>query len=241
MIRLRAPQRQSVGKLHHQMNLLLGLYLEKTRLFGFEDGSIVLISDQRTGFRVHLNVLSLNAEYFRDVSGLAQPGCTRCKRRHDDRFGGFNDSLSARFVHSLLLLRRDPNIPSNPYYACLPNNLAQQDVVQHLSMVYPSEELADLEKHSDLILPRSDLHSLRAGREYDVPIIILPAAYYDASTLPTTELITNAKPDILAIILAGREKRRRCCVQRCVVLDLPGVAVDQPCVCCTSSGAIEYV
>ncbi|KAK0474046.1 hypothetical protein IW261DRAFT_583037 [Armillaria novae-zelandiae] len=69
-------------------------------------------------------------------------------------------------------------------------------------MVYPSEELADLEKHTDLILPRSDLHSLRAiaiGREYDVPIL-LPAAYYYAST---TELITNAKPDILAIILAG--------------------------------------
>ncbi|KAK0477264.1 hypothetical protein IW261DRAFT_1594490 [Armillaria novae-zelandiae] len=105
--------------------------------------------------------------------------------------------------------------------------------MQHLSMVYPSEELADLEKHTDLILP--------CRREYDVPIILLPAAYYYASTLPTTELITNAKPDILAIILAGREKRRRCCVQRCVVLDLPGVAVDQPCVCCTSSGAIENV
>ncbi|KAK0474067.1 hypothetical protein IW261DRAFT_583428 [Armillaria novae-zelandiae] len=77
--------------------------------------------------------------------------------------------------------------------------------MQHLSMVYPSEELADLEKHTDLILPCSELHSLRAGREYDVPIILLPAAYYYASTLPTTELITNAKPNILAIILAGRE------------------------------------
>ncbi|KAK0474099.1 hypothetical protein IW261DRAFT_1596074 [Armillaria novae-zelandiae] len=45
------------------MNLLLGLYLKKTRLSGFEDGSIVLISDQRTAFRVHPSVLSLNAEF----------------------------------------------------------------------------------------------------------------------------------------------------------------------------------
>ncbi|KAK0474123.1 hypothetical protein IW261DRAFT_1610727 [Armillaria novae-zelandiae] len=91
--------------------------------------------------------------------------------------------LHALYTRSRVLLRRDPNIPSNSYYTYLPNNLAQQDVIQHLSMVYPSEELAVLEKHTDLILPRSDLHRLRAiaiGREYDVLIIILPAAYYHA-------------------------------------------------------------
>ncbi|KAK0474104.1 hypothetical protein IW261DRAFT_1610716 [Armillaria novae-zelandiae] len=205
----------AVGKLHHQMNLL--------RLSGFEDGSIVLINDQRTAFRVHLRVLSLNAEYFRDMSGLAQAVPPDAKGDTMIDLGGFNDPLSPRFVHPLVLSAQGSQlltIPSKPYYAYRPNNQVRSDVIRHLSMVYPSEELADLEKHTDLILPRSDLHSLRAGREYDVPIIILPAAYYYAST---TELITNAKPDILAIILAGREKRRRSCVQRCVVLALPGV------------------
>ncbi|KAK0474044.1 hypothetical protein IW261DRAFT_1596055 [Armillaria novae-zelandiae] len=200
--------------------------LEKDGSFWFKGGSIVLISDQRTGFRVHRSAQAVPP----DAKGDTQI----------DLGDSTIHFLHASYPRSLLLLRRDPNIPSNPYYTYLPNNLAQQDVIQHLSMVYPSEELADPEKHTDLILSSSELHSLRAiaiGREYDVPVIILPAAYYAS----TTELITNAKPDILAIILAGREKHRRCCVQRCVVLDLPGVAVDQPCVCCTSSGAIENV
>ncbi len=46
---------------------------ERDASFWFEDGSIILISNQRTGFRVHLGVLSLNAEFFRDMSGLGVP------------------------------------------------------------------------------------------------------------------------------------------------------------------------
>lgn len=41
--------------------------------FWFEDGNIVLISNQGTEFRVHLGVLAFNAEFFRDMSGLAVP------------------------------------------------------------------------------------------------------------------------------------------------------------------------
>ncbi|KAK0474093.1 hypothetical protein IW261DRAFT_1501123 [Armillaria novae-zelandiae] len=88
----------AVGKLHHQMNLLR-LSLKKTRLSGFEDGSIVLINDQRTAFRVHLRVLSLNAEYFRDMSGLAQAVPPDAKGDTMIDLGGFNDPLSPRFVH----------------------------------------------------------------------------------------------------------------------------------------------
>ncbi|KAK0503604.1 hypothetical protein EDD18DRAFT_1275169 [Armillaria luteobubalina] len=46
---------------------------EKDASFWFEDGSIILIGNQRTAFRVHLGVLSLNADLFRDMSGLAIP------------------------------------------------------------------------------------------------------------------------------------------------------------------------
>lgn len=46
---------------------------EKDTSFWFEDGNIVLVSAQGTGFRVHLGILSLNAEFFRDMSGLALP------------------------------------------------------------------------------------------------------------------------------------------------------------------------
>ncbi|KAK0449529.1 hypothetical protein EV421DRAFT_1425229 [Armillaria borealis] len=184
---------------------------ERDASFWFEDGSIILISNQRTGFRVHLGVLSLNAEFFRDMSGLAVPDAK------GDTMIDLEDSTQdlTHFLH-VLYTRSYFCAGTLTSYDTLESllrmstkYLAQQlrsDVIKHLTMIYPSE-LADLGKHTDLILPCSDLHSLRAiamGREHNVPII-LPAAYYYASTLPTTELVANVKPDILAMILAGRE------------------------------------
>ncbi|KAK0492220.1 hypothetical protein EDD18DRAFT_1465425 [Armillaria luteobubalina] len=46
---------------------------KKDATFWFEDGNIVLISNEGTEFRVHLGVLSFNAEFFRDMSGVALP------------------------------------------------------------------------------------------------------------------------------------------------------------------------
>ncbi|PBK67186.1 hypothetical protein ARMSODRAFT_321721 [Armillaria solidipes] len=54
---------------------------ERDASFWFEDGSIILISNQRTGFRVHLGVLPLNGEFFCDVSGLAVPLIPKETRR----------------------------------------------------------------------------------------------------------------------------------------------------------------
>lgn len=45
----------------------------KDATFWFEDGNVVLVSNQRTEFRVHLGVLSFNADFFRDMAGLAVP------------------------------------------------------------------------------------------------------------------------------------------------------------------------
>ncbi|KAK0430746.1 hypothetical protein EV421DRAFT_2041652 [Armillaria borealis] len=139
---------------------------ERDASFWFEDGSIILISNQRTGFCVHLGVLSLNAEFFRDMSGLAVPDAK------GDTMIDLEDSTQdlTHFLHALYtrsyfcagtptsydtlesLLRM-----STKYLA----QLLRSDVITHLAMIYPPE-LADLGKHTDLILPCSDLHSLRA-------------------------------------------------------------------------------
>ncbi|KAF8988097.1 hypothetical protein BDZ89DRAFT_899384, partial [Hymenopellis radicata] len=39
----------------------------------FPDGSIVLISEEKTGFRVHLSVLAKHCQYFRDMVENAHP------------------------------------------------------------------------------------------------------------------------------------------------------------------------
>ncbi|KAK0222207.1 hypothetical protein IW262DRAFT_1460509 [Armillaria fumosa] len=184
---------------------------EKDASFWFEDGSIILISNQRTGFRVHLSVLSLNAEFFRDMSGLAVPDAKGDAMIDlGDSTQDFTHFLHALYTRSYFCVGTPISYDTLESLLRMSTKyLAQQlrsDVIKHLSMIYPSE-LAYLEKHADLILPSSNSHSLRAiamARECDVPII-LPAAYYYASTLPTTELITNVKPDILAVILADRE------------------------------------
>ncbi|KAK0185647.1 hypothetical protein F5146DRAFT_1070870 [Armillaria mellea] len=181
---------------------------EKDASFWFEDGSIILISNQRTGFRVHLSVLSLNAEFFRDMSGLATTMIDL-----EDSTQDLTHFLHALYTRSYFCAGTPTSYDTLESLLRISTKyLAQQlrsDVIKHLSMIYPSE-LADLGEHTNLILPCSDLHSLRAiamGHEYDVPVI-LPAAYYYASTLSTIELIANVTPDILrlAVILAGREK-----------------------------------
>ncbi len=39
----------------------------------FNDGNIILVSAESTGFRVHRSVLARNAEFFRDMLQLAHP------------------------------------------------------------------------------------------------------------------------------------------------------------------------
>lgn len=76
--------------------------------------------------------------------------------------------------------------------------------------MYPSN-MDDLQKYDHLRIPYSDSHSLRAiamARENDVPMI-LPTAFYLTSLIPPSRLVMlhpKPPPDVLAAILAGREK-----------------------------------
>ncbi|PBK95785.1 hypothetical protein ARMGADRAFT_1010705 [Armillaria gallica] len=192
----------------------------KDATFWFEDGNIVLISNQGTEFRVHLGVLAFNAEFFRDMSGLAVP---------DEEERGYTtievaDSTQdlTHFLHALYTRSYFHAGKPTPYdtleslLRMSTKYLAQQlrsDLIKHLSMMYPPK-MNDLHKYNHLRIPHSDSHSLRAiamARENDVPVI-LPTAFYFTCVIAPSRLVRlhpRPAPDDLAKILAGREKITR--------------------------------
>ncbi|SJL15252.1 uncharacterized protein ARMOST_18740 [Armillaria ostoyae] len=188
---------------------------EKDISFWFEDGNIVLVSAQGTGFRVHLGILSLNAEFFCDMSGLALP---------DRGEGGFTllhvtDSTRdlSHFLHAFYT--RAYFYTGKPtHYDALDSMLRmstkylaqklRSDLIKHLIMIYPPE-MAKVRMHQHLIDPDQKCHSLYAiamAREHDIPDI-LPTAFYFASTIsPATLIQIHSDASDLVLITSAREK-----------------------------------
>ncbi|PBK67192.1 hypothetical protein ARMSODRAFT_1086167 [Armillaria solidipes] len=183
--------------------------------FWFEDGNIILINAQRAGFRVHLDVLSMNADFFRDTSGmtlLQERGTEYYLLRVTDSTKDLMHFFHALYTRAYFYPGKPTHYDALESMLRLANKYSahqlRADIVKHLTMIYPSK-LAALEEHKDLRVPDHYSHSVRAiamSREHDIPII-LPAAFYFASTIPPAQLIDlHLKRDDVAVILSGKDK-----------------------------------
>ncbi|KAF9021979.1 hypothetical protein BDZ89DRAFT_990864 [Hymenopellis radicata] len=171
----------------------------------FNDGNIILVSAQSTGFRVHRSVLARNAEFFRDMLQLAHP--EEDASRVESTVLPLEDSTNDLkvFLNALYTLGYfTPGKEATPY-ECLASLLRmatkylcqhlRSEVVAHFAIIYPSKR-EDLLLNQHLIPPRPAdnkdwQHSLEAiliARQNDVHIF-LPTAFYLAATLSPSALV----------------------------------------------------
>ncbi|KAF9008530.1 hypothetical protein BDZ89DRAFT_1078983, partial [Hymenopellis radicata] len=190
--------------------------------FWFSDGSIILISEDKKAFRVHLVVLAMHSQYFKDMVEQAQPSAADAADHSLQQLplADSSEDISC-FLHFIYtpwyftvgeptpFKQLSGMLRLSTKYLC---DQLRQGIIKHLMMIYPRER-AKLLPLSPLIPAENKVdHSLLAiqmGQESNIPEI-LPIAFYHAATIDPIHLL--AHPDVSSDIKLAVSVGRACLV-----------------------------